>query len=501
VLNLELQKYISAQFAAGIPLDHIKSSLALSGWSEIDIADSIPKESTVATAIPSVEPTMQQPTTNIPGSAVKKGGAGKMMFIALLVIFLLVGGVAGVYAYTTYQQDPMRVFAEMAKRSDVKEYSYDLNMTTESKVSGQSEVMAFSMKSAGDIDMKDEKAPKMSMNLSFSSESEGLSGAAAGQLVVLNDMMYFKVTEIPELGAILGDTSEFMNVWFSYSLTELQKQAGTTTISPTSTITPEQSTQIRDAFVKNECVTLSKHIPSDAVLGVETYHYEYTIVNEKLVPFMKDVAVIMKEEFTDKQVEQFEEALKQIVDMKGEVWIGKQDYLPYKVTFAFGMLSETGDDLGKANIAVSMKNFGNIPEIIAPSDAKSIEELIEKMSVPNSSSTVDMRNIQRSTDVQQLLNAVNTYAQESGHSIADFGTIPLCTATPAKITSASSGIAAVGYVNLAKLLVPKYLVKIPEDPSTGSSTNTGYTICKTATNRIQIAAPGAENGKNIVVIR
>lgn len=110
----------------------------------------------------------------------------------------------------------------------------------------------------------------------------------------------------------------------------------------------------------------------------------------------------------------------------------------------------------------------------------------------------DTRNAQRSSDVLQILNAVTQYTSEQGNSVNDFGTINACTGTPT-IVGTTTG-AAGEYVNLSTLLVPDYVISIPRDPDTGTDANTGYTICLTG-GRVQVDAPGAENGKTISVKR
>ncbi|MCA9380742.1 type II secretion system protein [Candidatus Dojkabacteria bacterium] len=109
----------------------------------------------------------------------------------------------------------------------------------------------------------------------------------------------------------------------------------------------------------------------------------------------------------------------------------------------------------------------------------------------------DTRNAERSSDVLQILNATTQYTSEQGHLLADLGTIPACTGTPAAIGS------GVGNVDLAATLVPDYIVGIPEDPSTGSGdgSDTGYTICEEGTGRVTIDAPGVEGGGVITVSR
>lgn len=111
----------------------------------------------------------------------------------------------------------------------------------------------------------------------------------------------------------------------------------------------------------------------------------------------------------------------------------------------------------------------------------------------------DTRNSQRSSDVLQILNAMDQYKTETGNTINDFGTINPCTGTKTKIGTTTGG-AAGEYVDLSTLLVPDLLVAIPKDPSGGTDADTGYTVCLTG-GRTQVDAPRAENGKTISVKR
>ncbi|MCC7303858.1 type II secretion system protein [bacterium] len=113
----------------------------------------------------------------------------------------------------------------------------------------------------------------------------------------------------------------------------------------------------------------------------------------------------------------------------------------------------------------------------------------------------DTRNTQRSSDVQQILNAVTQYTSEQGHVLADFGTVPQCSTTPAPISAVTTGTPPAGTINLYTLLVDAYIADIPKDPTGGTAADTGYTICQTTGGRVQVSAPGAENGKTITVLR
>ena len=117
----------------------------------------------------------------------------------------------------------------------------------------------------------------------------------------------------------------------------------------------------------------------------------------------------------------------------------------------------------------------------------------------------DTRNAQRSADVNALLSAVTQYTTD-GKALPTG--IAACTAEWDSGTPIGTGT---GNINLASLLTgveegSDYMVGIPTDPGTGSGStagtteNTGYVICTIGT-RVQIAAPQAENEKEIAVRR
>lgn len=118
----------------------------------------------------------------------------------------------------------------------------------------------------------------------------------------------------------------------------------------------------------------------------------------------------------------------------------------------------------------------------------------------------DTRNAQRKIDVNTILNAVYQYSLDNnGNFPATIDSDPAtsqvlgtdancnttCTATPT--------VAAC--VNLATTLVPTYIVDIPRDPRTGSSTNSDYYINKRADGRLTVGACDPEQNATTTVTR
>lgn len=99
------------------------------------------------------------------------------------------------------------------------------------------------------------------------------------------------------------------------------------------------------------------------------------------------------------------------------------------------------------------------------------------------------RDAERASEVNTILSAVSQYIA-GNNTVASLGTIPACTASTVSI--GTSGL------DLGATLAPQYISAIPTDPQGGTAAVTGYTICTTSVNRVQIAAPNAETGAIVV---
>ena len=99
----------------------------------------------------------------------------------------------------------------------------------------------------------------------------------------------------------------------------------------------------------------------------------------------------------------------------------------------------------------------------------------------------DARNAQRKSDVNTILNAVYQYDIDNSAMPAT-----ISSSTPLGVCKYGAGPCGV-LVDLS-VLVPKYVVGIPFDPTGANASSTGYLISLGADNRITVSAPSAENG-------
>lgn len=113
------------------------------------------------------------------------------------------------------------------------------------------------------------------------------------------------------------------------------------------------------------------------------------------------------------------------------------------------------------------------------------------------------RNSTRYAHVTVISNAISAnMAENNGVFTCAAGALPAAATTMADATSVPTGY------NIASCLVTEYMSTMPYDPSaTGAhwtseaDYNTGYTISEDASDRITIAAPGAELSATISLTR
>ena len=107
-------------------------------------------------------------------------------------------------------------------------------------------------------------------------------------------------------------------------------------------------------------------------------------------------------------------------------------------------------------------------------------------------------NAQRWSDVNTILNAIHQY------SIDNNGILPATIPTgPGGVEICkSNAVSCAGLIDLSVLTFEeRYVLKIPEDPTSASANGTGYFVYKTDYDRVFVTSPFAQLGMTIEVGR
>lgn len=115
----------------------------------------------------------------------------------------------------------------------------------------------------------------------------------------------------------------------------------------------------------------------------------------------------------------------------------------------------------------------------------------------------DSRNAQRRSDVNTILNAIYQYTLDNN------GVLPAsilqnesCSGIDANKICKTNASDCTNLLNLSALTTSeKYLVAIPNDPSSANDNFTGYYANRNNNNRVTVCAPLAEQGASISVTR
>ena len=124
--------------------------------------------------------------------------------------------------------------------------------------------------------------------------------------------------------------------------------------------------------------------------GVDTYHHKFLIDKNKFKKLIADLDAVVqdnppleeevKEESNGESNSDFDKKFEVAEPIEGEIWIGKKDYLPYKIFLSMKVKEKRkSKTAGQLTIALLFKNYNKPVEIDIPSSVKSIEEIIGQL--------------------------------------------------------------------------------------------------------------------------
>ena len=186
-----------------------------------------------------------------------------------------------------------------------------------------------------------------------------------GQLIYKDKTGYLKVSPGTSIGPI--SLNMIAGQWVKI---EPQKDISTSTIpgglgvsGDKLNITPDQIAQVRNIIKNAYFFNDVTKLPDEAINGVSTRHYKYSIDEAALNKFSDDIALV----FDPNYIATTTPEIPQGANL--EIWVGAGDYLPRKMV--------ESDD--KNQMQITFSNYNNVPAIQIPQDTKSFQSVLEEV--------------------------------------------------------------------------------------------------------------------------
>lgn len=396
MVNQQLLDYIKQQLQQGTSKEAISSNLLTQGWQVSDIEQAF-NLTTLPNQSNPIGSTTSQPFSTF--SQQQPRGSNKTLLVVFSAIgVLMIGGVA--FGYFYYLQSPEQIIQKMIiKLSETKSLEYSGEMKAEvdtgnlpgvgnplqpTQATQNKQASNFSINFNGVSDIKDLKNPLSSFSFKINTDAVPQGQFAFGmEIRSVAKIVYIKLSHVPNLGFL--DLSTVKDQWIKidtealkkqFMLEKLEKQPKE--VQKKQKLSPEQVEKLKTAFQQAKILKITEKLASEKIEGVNTHHFKFTIDKEEIIKLFAAMSQILQEKtLTEKELADFDKNFEAIELSEGEIWIGKNDLLPYKISLS-STIKETDKSKtsGKASFTLLLKNFNKPVQIEIPTQVKTIEEIM-----------------------------------------------------------------------------------------------------------------------------
>lgn len=343
------------------------------------------------------------------------------LIIGIIALLLLVGvGSAGAYYFLVYLQKPELVLgrsmlamgeveqmtfdATLELSGNVREGSYAILGSTDSTTGEETAPLVASMHVKGVGDFPDTiSAVQTSVDMDFRATigDDAVLGPIAVSAMYVDEVQYLSLTELklPILDTMLAGMTGGMEVtdvtglmldrWISVDMNAITERMG---VKDKLDAAEEErqakydalKPEIEAAFAEftAEFFAVTQNYGKTELNGVTTQHYAYTVNKVALQGFAQRIQTVLAEDVesgTERDMQKMVDVLDSLSDLRGEMWIGADDFYMYKCTLTGTAQPPEGEDTMQFSFTVEMNDFNEPVTLTAPEDADSIEDVMSEV--------------------------------------------------------------------------------------------------------------------------
>jgi len=398
--------------AQATPLDQNKpvesmGTPTLKADTEVTQPKSVPEPAPINSVTPMTNNTPQ-----------KRSSKAFMAVMLALIGLLLIGG--GVFAYVYYaEKTPEQIMSEMSKRLfAVTALSYEMHINTQivspdffaksEMIDGDmsadpsldqeyaDQVMDYKPNSRtndffvtikGKTNLVNVENPQASFGINLYTDAlEDLTNEKTNigaEIRVLDKTAYIQLSGMPNIGIV--DLSFLDNQWVEIKPSDVTDQMGTDILNGgleiETAFSSEDIETIKSVLSVSNMIKVTEVFDNVTDNGVEMYHYGFVVDKDAIKEAVVDLNnKVFGEEISDVELADLDEVLGQLEKMTGEIWIGKTDLLPHKISMHIDI---EGDESYQApdgvNIEINLGDYNEPVKVEVPTPVKSIDEILKQL--------------------------------------------------------------------------------------------------------------------------
>lgn len=347
------------------------------------------------------QPDLKVVTTLVKAATVRP----KVNFIFLLstvvaVLLLLAGGGWYVFSSGILVSPKQNIEKMLAKLPSISSFEVTATSTAQFSATGPAEILNQYVDDAGGkfdlsgnlsgaINNSDPSNPKGSATFSLVATTTGNQVLRiSGEVRVVGNRYYLKLSELPE---ILGfDPTFLQEQWLVFNQPDLDGDREATRGGDFS--------RLLSSISDSDFIEVSSKLADTRLEDISVYHYKYNINKDKFYNFIQtQSAALGGVDSTSKgNLDALKQFLASVKSVGGELYIGKKDLLPYKITIELVVPSADGSE-DKYTLDISAKSFNKTIIIDSPAGSKTLEDVFKESSAslvprPDSEKLVDSDN-------------------------------------------------------------------------------------------------------------
>lgn len=347
---------------------------------------------------------VSQPARSGGVSASFLGNKSFPLFVSIAIVLIVGAGVAFAYTQDIFVSPTEIANTALEKTDEITSVRFDGTMTVKGTTASEAEVSALetlgdevsiTIKGAYDATNSENTKGEISMNFSMGALQAGIEAR------VLNKTLFVRLLEAPAIPVF--PLEQYENKWFSLeeSVAEgFTSKAGISTFSSIQdSLTEEHKAELKKIEQKYNLISVTNRLPSEKINDIETYHYAFVLDRTEISAYLEEAEqYIHRVGSSDSMLSTFDaesvaQTLEVVENFQGELWIGKKDSLPYKVSGSFDITS--GEQSGTARFAIIFSDWGKPIAIEEPSGSVPVTELLNSFGVmiggsSDSSNTVSL---------------------------------------------------------------------------------------------------------------